>query len=577
MTAETKICQNCKTRFTIEPDDFDFYKKINVTPPTWCPGCRQERRYAWRNERILYRRNCDLCDKSTVTIYSPNKPYKVYCPPCWWSDQWSAFDYARDFDFSRSFFEQWHELQLLVPRIALLTKNSTNSEYANHSNNNKNCYLSFSVFNSENILYSNNVWEKSQDCCDCYLIATQGTLLYQCIDTEKSYRCQYGILLRDCTNCYYCYDCHGCSDCFLSSNLRNKQYCILNVQYSKDEYLKKLKEYSLGSYASRQQLEKEFFDLMQNRALRRFAVVEQSNDATGNMIFNSKNVHHVFEANNTENTKYGVICPSVKDSMDSYHYGFECELIYESHALIHDYNVSFTHMSYDNSHLMYCDSCHNSQNLFGCVGIRQGTYCILNKRYEENEFKTLKEKIIDHMKTTGEFGEFFPAQLSPFGYNETQGQIYAPLTKDQAARRGWKWEDQTPGTFGKETIKPQEIPDDIAQVKDAIINEILVCSACEKNFNIVKPELDFYRRENITIPRECPNCRYIKRINLRLPRKLWHSKCRCAGQRSENGRYNNSVLHFHGQEHCPNEFETSYALTRPETIYCEACYNSEVV
>ena len=148
MNPEIRICQNCKIKFTIDSEDFVFYQKIHVPPPKSCPECRQRKRYAWRNERVLYRRNCDLCGKSTVTIYSQNKPYKVYCPPCWWSDGWDAASFARDFDFSRPFFPQFREFQLAVPRIALLTKNSVGSEYANHSNNNKNCYLSFSTFDS---------------------------------------------------------------------------------------------------------------------------------------------------------------------------------------------------------------------------------------------------------------------------------------------------------------------------------------------------------------------------------------------------------------------------------------------
>ena len=35
MNQETKTCQNCKAQFIIEPDDFTFYEKINVPPPTW--------------------------------------------------------------------------------------------------------------------------------------------------------------------------------------------------------------------------------------------------------------------------------------------------------------------------------------------------------------------------------------------------------------------------------------------------------------------------------------------------------------------------------------------------------------
>src|SRR5258708_3975746 len=107
--SSVQACQNCKKDFTIESEDFSFYEKIKVPAPTWCPECRQLRRYAWRNERTLYRRNCDLCDKSTVTIYSPNKPHKVYCHDCWWGDGWNPASYGHDFDFNRPFFAQFHE------------------------------------------------------------------------------------------------------------------------------------------------------------------------------------------------------------------------------------------------------------------------------------------------------------------------------------------------------------------------------------------------------------------------------------------------------------------------------------
>ncbi|MFH1193084.1 MAG: hypothetical protein V1656_02080 [Candidatus Jorgensenbacteria bacterium] len=46
---------------------------------------------------------------------------------------------------------------------------------------------------------------------------------------------------------------------------------------------------------------------------------------------------------------------------------------------------------------------------------------------------------------------------------------------------------------------------------------------------------------------------------------------------SENGAYTNTVPHIHGGGKCPNEFETSYAPERKEIVYCESCYNAEVV
>ena len=274
------------------------------------------------------------------------------------------------------------------------------------------------------------------------------------------------------------------------------------------------------------------------------------------MIFNSKNTFHAFDTYNSENEKYVINSVNTKDSMDCYNFGFGSELIYETHANIHSYNMLFTHLSYDNHDLQYCDTCQNSENLFGCVGVKSGSYVIFNKKYSETEYKDLKGKIIEHMKKTGEYGEFFPPQLSPFGYNETEAAIYMPLSKDEALARGYKWEDLVPGTFGKETLEPEQIVDDIKDVQDTILKEALRCTKCNKNYNIVKAELDFYRHENIPIPRQCPDCRYKARINLRPPRKLWHRKCMKPG--------------------CNNEFETSYAPERPEIVYCERCYNEEV-
>ena len=78
------ICQNCKKDFTIEPDDFGFYEKIKVPPPTWCPECRLIRRLVWRNERALYRRVCDLCKKNIIAIFHESVPFPVYCRECWY-------------------------------------------------------------------------------------------------------------------------------------------------------------------------------------------------------------------------------------------------------------------------------------------------------------------------------------------------------------------------------------------------------------------------------------------------------------------------------------------------------------
>jgi len=110
MNPETKNCVNCKQNFVIEPEDFVFYEKIVVPAPTFCPRCRLQRRLAWRNERTLYKRKCDLCKQDTLTTYAPEYAGLVYCQKCWWSDEWDQLASGRDYDFSRPFFEQYREL-----------------------------------------------------------------------------------------------------------------------------------------------------------------------------------------------------------------------------------------------------------------------------------------------------------------------------------------------------------------------------------------------------------------------------------------------------------------------------------
>ncbi len=51
----------------------------------------------------------------------------------------------------------------------------------------------------------------------------------------------------------------------------------------------------------------------------------------------------------------------------------------------------------------------------------------------------MHEKIIAHMKRTGEWGEFFPATRSLFAYNETVAQDYFLLDEDEVIRRGLQW------------------------------------------------------------------------------------------------------------------------------------------
>ena len=110
---ENRECYNCKARFIIEPDDFSFYEKIKVPPPTWCPECQFIRRTAFRNQNTLHKRTSNTPGKEgekLISIYSEDRNVTVYSREYWWGDAWDPYNYGRDVDFSRPFFEQMKEL-----------------------------------------------------------------------------------------------------------------------------------------------------------------------------------------------------------------------------------------------------------------------------------------------------------------------------------------------------------------------------------------------------------------------------------------------------------------------------------
>jgi len=580
---ETRICQNCKQAFTIEPEDFDFYAKIKVPAPTWCPECRYQRRLANRNEWNLYKRSCTLCGAGIVSIYNPSYPGPVYCQPCWWSDKWDSLSYGREIDFSRPFFEQFFQIRYEAPRVALANHNSVNSEYSNQSENNKNCYMVVATGTSENCMYSN--WSQgSRDCVDCWAME-HCEIMYESLNCRKCYYCLFVDDSADTSFSYFCRDCRGCSNCFGCIGLRNKSYCWFNKQLSKEEYQRQLdavqwRPHTIVELKARHQ-ELSF------RFPAKYYHGNQNLNSTGDYLAGNKNVRAAFNCRSSENFSYGQDAWEARDCLDMTE-TLDNELDYEMEGAGWGSGCIASAKSWYNHNAFYSELIFNCTHVFGCVSLRKKSYCILNKQYSVSQYQELKDKLISHMRRTGEWGEFFPITISPFPYNDSLAQDYFPLAKEQVEKRGWKWHDRDPREY-EVTLRHHEVPEAIGEVPDTILKEIISCSSqdseaeqqkhsrCSTAFRIHSAELAFYRRLNLPVPHKCSSCRLQDRLNRRNPRKLWNRSCGCVALKSQNHLYANTASHFHGENPCPNTFQTSYAPDRPEIVYCEQCYNAEVV
>ncbi|MBI4653000.1 hypothetical protein HY750_01995 [Candidatus Kuenenbacteria bacterium] len=284
-------------------------------------------------------------------------------------------------------------------------------------------------------------------------------------------------------------------------------------------------------------------------------------NCVGDKIYETKNGYQVFRTGwNVENTRYCVDIMAIKDSMDLWTVGPNVNLAYELVEVFDSSNIKFSYFIKDGMNLEYCLACHNYQNCFGYIGLRNKKYHIFNKPYSVEEYWQKLDEIKTKMLRDGEYGEFFPLSMSLHPYNDTYAIIEFPLTKKEVLKRGWQWQDEPKipsDLMGLKLIKVKDIPKDIKDVSDDILEKAIVCEITGKPFRIIKPELEFYRQHSLPIPTKHPFQRMLERFQKRNPSKLFKAIC----------------------AKCGNQMHTSYPPEKQKElkIYCEQCYLREVV
>lgn len=531
---------------------------MDLPLPKLCPTCRAQRRWAFRNQSKLYKRKCDFTGEKMVSLYADDSPFKVYKEDIWWSDKWDPMSYGREFDFSRPFFDQFHDLRLAVPRRGMQQDGTnTNCDYTTFGMSNKNCYLVFAGFYCEDVYYS--AWTgMSRDCLDC-LVVINGELTYECVECTKCYHCLY---CKDCVNCldsYLLENCSNCQNCIACKNLQNKKYYVYNQKVTPEEFEKLKQKLETGPVDT----EREKFDQWKLSFPCRYTHMVASENCDGDYIEHGKNCHDCFGIlQGAENCWHCQMTGAqAKEAIDCSMAGMDSQLTYELHASVGGYYTAFCNFSRHGKNVYYCDSMSSCQDCLGCIGLQHKKFCLLNKQYSAGEYSQMLPKVIEYLKKTGEWGEFFPIKHSPFPFNDTLSQEFFPISREEALAKSYSWRDDEDIIYQKQIYK---VDADITKVKDDILEAVLVCQGCGKNYKIIPQELRFYHKLKIAIPKLCPDCRHTHRMRQRNPMQLYHRQCMCE-----------STKHGH-KGRCPQEFKTTYALDRQELIYCEECYQKEL-
>ena len=558
----TQTCSVTGKKFVILEREQKFCEQMGVPLPDTCPEERIKRVMSERNARNLYYRKCDLTGKQILSQHHPDNKFPIYESTEWWSDKWDAFEYGQDFDFSRPFFEQFFELKNKVPHMAtyVISGTNENSDFTNCTGYIKNCYLISEADYDEDCYFSNRIYhcKNVSDCSNCDTCE----LCYECIDCQNCNNLLYSQNCKQCRDSYFLEDCQSCSDCIGCVNQRQKQYMIFNVQYSKEEYEQHKKAFRLDTHSGIADLREKCEKFFVNQPHR--AVYEEHNlNCTGDHLYNSKESYNCFDCKDLEDCYNCVrVAGGVKSAMNYSSWGFGAELIYMCGACGDNaYNLRFcSHCLTGVSNATYSYLCTGCSDVFGCVGLRKGKYCILNKQYSEGEYHDLVSRIIEHMKKTPlpsgqapEWGQYFPKKYATFGYNESIAMENFPLTKEEALAQGYRWQDKDTEESSYQGPRV-EVPDSLKDVSPDIVKQILTCESSGKLYKVIPQEMKLYQRLGVPVPRRCPAQRHADRYARRNTYQLFERKCTATG----------------------TDITTSYPPDSPEVVYSLDAYFKEI-
>ena len=366
---------------------------------------------------------------------------------------------------------------------------AVNSEYINNSVGNKNCYLIFAAEYNEDVMYGRLV-QRCKNSIDLAW-AYDCELCYECTDCRKCFNCLFCERSQDSSDLVFCFALRDSKNCILCTNLHHAQYCIENKQCTKEEYEKRKAEI-LASHES-VEVAKRRFEELKVRAIVKFSFQTKCEDSTGDYLFNSHNSKRMFDSSDAKDCAFSADAEMPIDSYDLNNAYYKPEYCLDVMGALTIQRGRFSTYVFNCSDIEYSDNLHNCNSCFGCIGMKKCDYYILNKQYTPEKYREARAQIVESMKAERLYGQFFTPSLSPFGYNETLAKDYFPLSPAEALHQGFKWQKETTGTYGKETVKRGAIPSgSVDRLDDKIASEVLACDKCGLNFRITPQEFQFY-------------------------------------------------------------------------------------
>lgn len=303
------------------------------------------------------------------------------------------------------FFEQFEKLRLHVPRLALMNFEAKASPFCNFTFQCENTHYSMGSDFLKGCSY--NYWGyHNTDCVDCsYCRNCEGC--YECIDCKNCCESTYLQDCEDCTDSWFCFDCQSLRDCFACIGLWRKQYYIYNKPYNKEDYYRTVNKLK---HKPPEELRKLFREVKKQRP--HIAMRESHNEygCTGDYVFHSRACEFCFDVDHCSESAYLNNAINCSNSFDISFAGEPpLKNCYEIMSGMGLDNSSFCSSCWHGKNLEYCEYSFQCEFCFGCIGLKNRKFYILNIAYRPDEYFRRVAEIKESMKREDIYGKWFPS------------------------------------------------------------------------------------------------------------------------------------------------------------------------
>jgi hypothetical protein len=349
--------------------------------------------------------------------------------------------HERSFDAEKSLFGNMRLLQDAIPlQRTLRFGTNENCEYMDGVLGAKNVYLSFIIcFDAENILYSAFCYANISNIINSFLVCKNSSEVADSMGVTESYKVFYSKNIANSSNIWFSTNLIGCHDCIWCDGIENQRYMINNQQFSQDIYNKKKVEILS---------EKSKFESIRNHIFSRPTKNFASKNVTGEGVIKSENIENglwVWYFSESRNVAIGNGDSGSRNHYDSIDVGYNA---HEYYGVIggggsNSKNIYCSMQMATNSDCYYCMHMIECHHCLGCIGLKNKSYCILNKQYTKEEWEEKACEIFASMEADGTLGDFFPASMNPFYFNDTLAYLIDDtFTKEEVEAEGYLWRDE---------------------------------------------------------------------------------------------------------------------------------------